>query len=237
MHGLFIVFEGGDGAGKTTQAQLLADWVAAQGRETVLTREPGEGPVGEKIRAILLSPATGDLSPRAEALLYSADRAHHVDSTIKPALERGAVVVCDRYIDSTLAYQGAGRALALADLEPIAWWAADHLVPDLTVLLDLAPADGLGTIEEFDRVEAAGHDFHERTRDHFLDLAGRAPQRYLVLDARQPITVIQAQIRERVGALLAPAATVSDEGPDVGRRGVLKALWDELSEPEGKLES
>lgn len=237
MRGLFIVFEGGDGAGKTTQARLLAAWVTAQGREAVLTREPGEGPVGEKIRAILLDPATGDLSPRAEALLYSADRAHHVDTTIKPGLERGAVVISDRYIDSTLAYQGAGRALDMADLEPIAWWAADHLVPDLTVLLDLAPRDGLATIKELDRLEAAGHDFHDRTRDHFLELAGRAPERYLILDAREPITAIQEQVRARVALLLSPPAHDDGEGPDVGRRGVLKALWDELSDADGTLSS
>lgn len=235
MRGLFVVFEGGDGAGKTTQARLLAEWVAAQGREVVLTREPGEGPVGEKIRAILLDPATGDLSPRAEALLYSADRAHHVDATIKPALERGAVVISDRYIDSTLAYQGAGRVLDLADLEPIAWWAADHLVPDLTVLLDLAPRDGLATIKELDRLEAAGHDFHDRTRDHFLELAGRAPERYLILDARASITEIQAAIRNRLAGLLAPEPADA-EGPEVGRRGVLRALLDpQVSDADGTL--
>ena len=235
MTGLFIVFEGGDGAGKTTQARLLAEWVTAQGREAVLTREPGEGPVGEKIRAILLDPATGDLSPRAEALLYSADRAHHVDATVRPGLERGAVVISDRYIDSTLAYQGAGRALDMADLEPIAWWAADHLVPDLTVLLDLAPRDGLATIKELDRLEAAGHDFHDRTREHFLELAGRAPQRYLILDAREPITTIQEKVRARAALLLSPTAEDGGEGPEVGRRGVLKALWDELSDADGTL--
>lgn len=204
MTGLFVVFEGGDGAGKTTQARLLADWAREAGREVVLTREPGEGPVGERIRAILLDPATGDLSPRAEALLYSADRAHHVDTVIRPALERGALVICDRYIDSTLAYQGAGRVLDLADLEPIAWWAADHLVPDLTVLLDLPPAQGLATIAEHDRLEAAGEEFHTRTRHHFVELAAREPERYLVLAAREPVDALAATIRGRVEELSEP---------------------------------
>lgn len=204
-----MVFEGGDGAGKSTQAQLLAGWVSSLGREVVSTHEPGEGPVGRKIRALLLDPATGDLSPRAEALLYSADRAHHVDATIKPALARGAVVISDRYIDSTLAYQGAGRTLDLDELEPIAWWAADHLVPDLTVLLDLEPCDGLATISERDRLELADDEFHARTRQHFLELAGRAPQRYLVLDGRATIAAIHAAVCERVAALL-DAAQLSD---------------------------
>lgn len=235
-----MVFEGGDGAGKTTQARLLADWLTDAGREVVLTREPGEGPVGEKIRAILLDPATGDLSPRAEALLYSADRAHHVDAVIRPALERGAVVVCDRYIDSTLAYQGAGRVLAADDLEPIAWWAADHLVPDLTVLLDLDPAEGLAVIAERDRLEAAGDDFHARTREHFLALARRASERYLVLAAREPVTAISEAIRERLAPLLdADAPAPNDEGAPVGRRGVLRALFDtdgdEVSDEPGRL--
>ena len=232
MQGRFIVFEGGDGAGKTTQSALLAEWLTGRGRDVVLTREPGEGPVGAKIRAILLDPATGDLSPRAEALLYSADRAHHVDTTIKPALERGAIVVCDRYIDSTLAYQGAGRTLDLADLEPIAWWAADHLVPDLTILLDLDPVEGLATIGERDRLESADDDFHARTRDHFLRLAERDPGRYLVVDARASITAIQEQIRAR-------SERLESEDPEtlqVDRRGALRALFGaETSDVEGTL--
>ena len=232
MQGRFIVFEGGDGAGKTTQSALLAEWLTGRGRDVVLTREPGEGPVGAKIRAILLDPATGDLSPRAEALLYSADRAHHVDTTIKPALERGAIVVCDRYIDSTLAYQGAGRTLDLADLEPIAWWAANHLVPDLTILLDLDPVEGLATIGERDRLESADDDFHARTRAHFLRLAARDPGRYLVVDARASITAIQEQIRARFERL----ESEDPETLQVDRRGALRALFGaETSDVEGTL--
>ena len=232
MHGLFIVFEGGDGAGKSTQSALLGRWLKEQGRDVVLTREPGEGPVGEKIRAILLDPATGDLSPRAEALLYSADRAHHVDTTVKPALARGAVVISDRYIDSTLAYQGAGRTLDLAELEPIAWWAADHLVPDLTVLLDLEPSEGLATIGERDRLEAADDDFHARTRDYFLRLAERDPGRYLVLKARESITAIQEKVRGRLAELEA----ADPEVLRVDRRSALRTLFGaETSDVEGTL--
>lgn len=202
MAGVFVVLEGGDGAGKTTQARLLAGWVAGLGREVVLTREPGEGPVGARIRSLLLDPATGHLAPRAEALLYCADRAQHVDTVIRPALERGAVVVCDRYVDSTLAYQGAGRVLSLDELEPLVWWAADGLRPDLTVLLDLAPATGLATIATPDRLEAAGEDFHERTRAGFLELAARDPGRYLVLPARAPVPDLQDAVRARLAPLL-----------------------------------
>lgn len=206
MTGLFIVFEGGDGAGKSTHTALLTDWLEQQGHTVVTTFEPGEGPVGQKIRQILLDPATGDLSPRAEALLFSADRAQHVDTVIKPALARGDVVVCDRYIDSTFAYQGGGRALA--ELESIAWWAADHLKPDLTVLLDLDPAQGLATITERDRLESAGDDFHTSVRAEFLKLAAREPERYLVLYARDPIETVAAAIRQRVAELLAAQTSV-----------------------------
>ncbi len=227
MRGVFVVFEGGDGTGKSTQARLLADWLNASGREAVLTHEPGEGEVGRRIRELLLDPATGDLSPRAEALLYCADRAQHVDTMIRPALERGAVVVCDRYVDSTLAYQGAGRVLDLDELEPLVWWAAGRLRPDLTVLLDLAPHAGLATIAERDRLEAADDAFHERTRDGFLDLAAREPERYLVLPAREPVTVVQEAVRHRLAPLL------SGEGHDaeIGRRN----LWSALFDPEAPL--
>ena len=210
-----MVFEGGDGVGKSTQACLLAQALTERGREVVLTREPGEGPVGAKIRAILLDPDTGDLSPRAEALLYSADRAHHVDSMILPAIARGAVVVCDRFIDSTLAYQGAGRVLDMDELEPIARWAAAGVIPDLTILLDLHHTVGLATIDEPDRLEAAGDDFHARTRDQFLALAARAPERYLVLPARDSIESLAERILARVLALLDAqgAARMPDVAP------------------------
>ena len=147
------------------------------------TFEPGDTPLGAAIRSLVLDPATGEISPRAEALLYAADKAHHVFAVVGPALARGAVVVCDRYVDSMLAYQGAGRVLAPAEVEQIARWATDDLRPQLTVVLDLEPGRALLTITEKDRVEAAGDGFHERARQSFVELAAREPEHYLVLDA------------------------------------------------------
>lgn len=198
--GLFVCFEGGEGAGKSTQAQLLADALAD--REVVLTREPGGTPAGQRIREILLDPHTGDLDHRAEALLYAADKSEHLRAVIVPALERGAMVITDRYVDSTLAYQGAGRDLDPSDLEWIVRWATNDLRPHLTVLLDVAPSEGLGRFEERDRIEAEGPDFHARVRAGFLALAEQDPSHYLVLDARQPREDLAATILERVKALL-----------------------------------
>ena len=200
--GVFVVFEGGDGVGKSTQAELLGAWLAKSGREVVRTFEPGDTPAGAAMRALVLDPATGDLAPWAEALLYAADKAQHLREVVRPALERGAVVICDRYVDSMLAYQGAGRVLPLDRVEQVASWATDGLTPDLTVLLDLDPRDGVGTIEAKDRLEDAGADFHERVRDGFRALAGRDPGRYLVLPARWPVDQIAAAVRERLAALL-----------------------------------
>ncbi|WP_040162378.1 dTMP kinase [Nigerium massiliense] len=202
MSGLFVVFEGGDGVGKSTQATLLADRLRSSGREVVRTFEPGDTAAGRQIRQILLDPATGDLDARAEALLYLADKAHHLHEVVRPALARGAVVVCDRYVDSMLAYQGAGRVLDRGELAGLARWATDGLRPDLTVLLDLEPARGVGAITAKDRLEAAGDDFHLRARQGFLELAEAEPERYLVLPARQPIETIAAAVRDRVDALL-----------------------------------
>jgi dTMP kinase len=196
--GTFIVFEGGDGVGKSTQARLLADWFAASGREVVRTFEPGDTGLGNELRQLLLSPGTGELPPRAEALLYAADKAIHVAEVIRPALRREAVVICDRYVDSMIAYQGAGRVLDFAEVERLAAWATDGLRPDLTVLLDLDPAQAMDQIAEKDRLEAAGTDFHTRVREHFLALAARDPDRYLVIPARLPIEEIAARITERL---------------------------------------
>ena len=198
--GLFVAFEGGEGAGKSTQASLLAE--ALSDREVVLTREPGGTPTGQRIREILLDPDTGDLDHRAEALLYAADKSEHLRAVIVPALQRGAVVITDRYVDSTLAYQGAGRDLDVNDLEWIVRWATNDLRPHLTVLLDVTPSEGLGRFEERDRIEAEGQDFHMRVRNGFLSLAARDPEHYLVLDARQPREELAATILERVKALL-----------------------------------
>ena len=206
MGGVFIVFEGGDGLGKTTQVELLCEWLADAGHEVVKTFEPGDSPVGAMIRHIVLDPATGEMSPRAEALLYAADKAQHIFSVVGPALRRGAVVVCDRYVDSMLAYQGGGRVLQLEDVERIARWATEDLQPDLTVVLDAELSDGVHAKSTKDRLESAGDLFHERTRLFFLDLARRAPQRYLVLNARAPREEIAAQVAARVAPLLSAVA-------------------------------
>ena len=198
--GLFVVFEGGEGAGKSTQASLLAE--ALSDREVVLTREPGGTPAGQRIREILLDPETGELDHRAEALLYAADKSEHLRAVIVPALERGAVVICDRYVDSTLAYQGAGRDLDPDELEWIVRWSTNDLRPHLTVLLDVAPSEGLGRFEERDRIEAEGADFHGRVRDGFLALAAKDPEHYLVLDGRDDRNTIAAAILKRVQELL-----------------------------------
>lgn len=201
--GVFVVLEGGEGAGKSTQAERLADWLRAQGRTVVVTREPGGTPVGERLRALLLDPASRGLSARAEALLYAADRAQHVARVVRPALERGAVVVSDRYADSSVAYQGSGRALPPGDVERLSRWATDGLVPDLTVVLDVPPAVGLRRAgSEPDRLEAEPEDFHERVRRAFLALAGTAPERYLVVDATADPEAVAVQIRDRLAPLL-----------------------------------
>ena len=199
--GLFVSFEGGDGAGKTTQARLLAGWVESHGHEAVLTREPGGTELGLALRGVLLH---GDhVDPRAEALLYAADRAHHVASLVRPALERGAVVITDRYLDSSVAYQGTGRDLGADEVERLSLWATRGLMPALTVLLDLDPVLGRSRLTgDPDRLEQAGDDFHRRTRAAFLARAAADPGRWLVLDASRPVAELEAAIRVRVAVLL-----------------------------------
>ena len=219
--GWFIAFEGGDGSGKSTQARQLADWLRDdQLHEVVLTREPGATPLGVRLRELLLEAAGGDgagggssgVSPRAEALLFAADRAHHVAALVRPALERGEIVVTDRYIDSSIAYQGAGRVLDAEEIARISQWATAGLVPDLTVLLDVPleiarvrRANDVSRAGD-DRLEGAGEQFHERVRQGFIELARRDPHRYLVLDASDPREVIQAQIRRRLRDLVPVSA-------------------------------
>lgn len=200
--GLFLCFEGGEGAGKSTQAKVLREWLEAQGRDVLLTFEPGDTAVGQKIRQIVLSPETGHLADATEALLYAADKAEHLDKVVRPALAAGSVVITDRYVDSTLAYQGAGRSIPPAELEHVARWATGDLRPHLTVLLDLEPSAGLTRFTERDRIEGEPLDFHQRVRAAFLELAGRDPEHYLVLDARADIETIATAIRDRVGSLL-----------------------------------
>ena len=181
--GRFIAFEGGEGAGKSTQAAALAAHLREQGREVVVTREPGGAPAAEAIREILLDHRFAGLSARAETLLFAAARAEHVERTIRPGLERGAVVITDRYLDSSIAYQGISRALGIDVVEEISLGATESLLPDLTIVLDVAPSVGLGRAGKPDRMEAEPLDFHLRVRQGFLDLAARQPERYLVIAA------------------------------------------------------
>jgi dTMP kinase len=214
--GCFVALEGGEGAGKSTQSRLLREWLEADGYDVLLTHEPGDTGVGQKLRRIVLDPATGELSHRTEALLYAADKAEHVDRVVAPALARGAVVVTDRYVDSTLAYQGAGRSLPDRELERVARWATADLRPHLTVLLDLSPQQGLTRFEERDRIEGESVEFHERVREMFLQLAAIAPEHYLVVDARRPVDEIRDEIRGRLRPLLGQATRLHvDPAPTV----------------------
>ena len=200
--GLFVVFEGGDGVGKSTQVVELVSRLRNRRIEPVVTRQPGGTPIGEKLRELLLDPGHPELTARTEALVYAADKAQHVEEVILPALAQGKVVVCDRYVDSMIAYQGAGRVLDLAEVEQVARWATGGLRPDLTVLLDIDPAEAVANIRQQDRLEAAGLDFHRRAREHFLRLAGEDPERYLVLGARGSRKNIAEKVAEKVLALL-----------------------------------
>ncbi len=201
--GFFLVLEGGDGAGKTTQVDALADWIRAKGHEVVVTKEPGSTPVGKRLRSILLDISSAGLSHRAEALLYAADRAEHVDTVVRPALERGAVVISDRYVDSSVAYQGAGRDLSPAEIARINRWATDGLVPHLTVLLDVAPETARERFTEApDRLESEPVEFHQRVRSGFLTLAAADPARYLVVDAGQEPENVTTAVRHRLDQVL-----------------------------------
>ncbi len=199
LGGYLIAFEGGEGAGKSSQAERLASFLIDRGHEVVLTFEPGSTPVGRMLRMTLLDPARESPSARAEALLYAADRADHVDTIVRPALERGAIVVTDRYSDSSIAYQGAGRALPADDIAYLSEWATSGLVPDVTVLLDVPPEVGLARRgAELDRLESEPAEFHDRVRAEFLALAQRYPTRYVVVDASLPIEEAAVRIRQRL---------------------------------------
>ena len=201
--GLFVAFEGGEGAGKTTQARLIGIWLREQGYDVVTTHEPGATKIGMRLRALLLDTTHAGMAARCEALLYAADRAEHVATVIDPALARGALVITDRYTDSSLAYQGAGRGLPTTEIARLNSWATDGRAPDLTVLLDLDPVAGLTRrASSADRLEAEPVDFHRRVRAGFLDLAQAAPDRYLVLDAAAPVAEISLQIKDRIREIL-----------------------------------
>ncbi|WP_371497957.1 dTMP kinase [Kitasatospora sp. NBC_00374] len=197
--GFFIALEGGDGAGKSTQSQALAEWIRSKGHEVVLTREPGGSPIGQRLRALVLDVGNTGLSHRAEALIYAADRAEHVENVIRPALARGAVVITDRYMDSSIAYQGAGRDLAATEVARISRWATGGLVPDLTVVLDVDPGAARERFTEaLDRLESEPTEFHQRVRAGFLALAAADPSRYLVVDGSQQPALVTTAIRHRL---------------------------------------
>jgi dTMP kinase len=210
--GLFIAFEGGEGTGKTTQARLAAIWLREQGYDVVATNEPGATKIGMRLRALLLDTTHTGMSAQAEALLYAADRAEHVAKVIDPALDRGAVVITDRYIDSSLAYQGAGRGIPTADIARLNSWATDGRTPDLTVLLDMDPETGLQRrARSADRMEAEPLDFHRRVRTGFLLLARADPDRYLVIDATASQGEVTQQIKDKIGEILPdPVPRVSE---------------------------
>lgn len=204
--GLFIAFEGGDGAGKSTQAVLLSKALSDAGATVVRTREPGGTPVGEKLRSLVLEHGQGDIDAKTEALIFAAARAAHASQVILPAMERGNVVISDRYADSSIAYQGAGRGLGTEAIVKLNDWATSGLWPDLTVLLDVSPESGrhrrtAGDAPE-DRMESEPNDFHAAIRAAFLALATAHPQRYLVLPAANTVSDLAAVIAERVTALL-----------------------------------
>jgi dTMP kinase len=199
--GIFIAFEGGEGSGKSTQSKLLKEWLEEEGEEVLLSREPGGTEMGKDLRRILLDHSTGKISPRAEALLYAADRAHHVFSKIRPALDRGEVVITDRYFDSSIAYQGAGRVLVSGEVARISRWATESLFPTLTILIDQPAEIGLGRLKSKDRLEIEPIDFHERIRQEYLQLTLLDPERYLVVDGRQTIEEIHNEIIARVGEI------------------------------------
>lgn len=204
--GIWVTFEGGDGTGKTTQATRLETWLREQQRTVVRTREPGGTEVGVLIREIVLH-HRGEVAPRAEALLYAADRAQHVATLVRPALARGDVVIQDRYLDSSVAYQGAGRVLDAEQVRDLSMWATEGALPDLTVLLDLDPAVARRRLDAadkpFDRLEAEKSAFHERVREAFLALAAADPRRFLVLDAARSEDELAAAVRDRIRPLLA----------------------------------
>ncbi|KUM34657.1 dTMP kinase [Arthrobacter sp. EpRS71] len=204
--GLFIAFEGGDGAGKSTQASRLSDALESRGLTVLRTREPGGTPIGEKLRSLVLDHGHGTIDPRTEALMFAAARAAHASQVIRPALAEGTVVITDRYIDSSVAYQGAGRGLGAEGVLSLNEWATEGLHPDLTVLLDVDPSDGrrrrtAGDATE-DRLESEPDDFHSAIRHAFLDLAAAAPSSYLVLPADADIETLASRILERVESLL-----------------------------------
>jgi dTMP kinase len=202
--GLFVTFEGGEGAGKSTQVRLLRAAIEREGHDALVTREPGGTEIGERLRALVLDPARTEMADRTEALLYAAARAQHVEEIIRPALEKGQVVICDRFIDSSVVYQGIARGLGATSVSELNRWATADLMPDLVVVLDIAAEEGLHRAgAQPDRLEAAGVGFHRKVNTAFRDRAVDDPERYLVLDARLAVEELHARIRDAVLARLA----------------------------------
>ncbi|RSX53612.1 thymidylate kinase [Bifidobacterium goeldii] len=211
MTGLFISFEGVDGVGKTTQVERLREYLESRGRSVLVTREPGGTALGTALRQLLLHNVTdgaADIAPRAEALIFAADRAQHVAEMIRPALDRDEVVITDRYLDSSLAYQAGGRELTADEIRNLSMWATGGLLPVRTYLLDMDPAQSHARLQhDEDRMEAAGIDFQNRTRQAFLDLAAAEPDRFRVIDASQPIEAVWSAIRSDIDTLTAQGGT------------------------------
>ncbi|MCC9078428.1 dTMP kinase [Litorilinea aerophila] len=211
--GLLITFEGPEGSGKSTQIRLLAQALADQGLPVLTTREPGGTAIGNAIRALLLDPVHSEMSPRAETLLFTAARAQLVDEIIRPALAAGQIVLCDRYADSTLAYQGYGHGQSLEELRRLNQYATGGLQPDLTIYLDLDPELGLarkqaGAQQEWNRMEEQALDFHRAVRQGYLALAAQEPGRWLVIDATRPVDWVQRAIWQRVEPVCRAHGTV-----------------------------
>lgn len=198
MSGLFIAFEGGEGVGKSTQEALLGEFLSSMGKTVVRTREPGGTPAAEAIRAIVLSREFDGMNARSEALLFAASRGDHVERVIRPALERGDIVICDRYIDSSVAYQGYARKLGAEHVRNLSLWATNNLLPDLTIVLTMNADVSLQRISNPDRLEAEPIEYHRAVTQAFLDLAQQDPERYLVIDATQSKDAIAQLINARV---------------------------------------
>jgi len=229
--GTFIAFEGGEGTGKSTQSKLLKKWLEDRGETVVLSREPGGTDLGQGLRKILLGHETGEISPRAEALLYAADRAHHVYSVIRPALAKGEVVISDRYFDSSIAYQGAGRVLSPGEVARISRWATESLFPTLTIVIDLSAEIGIGRLKSHDRLEAEPLAFHERVRQEFLQIARLDPERYLVIDGTHSIDQIHNEIINRVATI--PAISHIVKEPKL-KKTIKKSIKKSIKKPVKK---
>jgi len=200
---MFIVLEGPDGSGKSTQTRLLVEHLTSRGHSVLQTREPGGTPAAEAIRTLVLNPAFDGLDDRTEALLFAAARAEHVAQVIRPALQRGEIVVCDRYIDSSIAYQGVGRRLGIERIRELSMWATGDLVPDLTLVLDLDAAKGMERVGERDRLEREPQEYHDRVRMAFVELALHDPERYRVISAIGSIQEVAQRIRVAVDEFIA----------------------------------